>query len=471
MSGRFPHVEVMACLLLALTAQPAFTQGQPGPPTPLDPTFWPNIYQIPGMDDVRVARNIAYSRDAQGDLRIDLYAPRTGSPGPRPAVVFINGVGAPDLKDWPIYTSWARLVATEGLVGITVETRGAATPVAEQIRALFSFLEREGSRHGIDATRMAVFAASANVEAAGNYLMAGNAARGIRAATLYYGSVPQSPLRADLPVLFVVAEGDIGGQLAAGYPNLWSAVMTSRAPWTLTFGRGLPHAFDAFTETDEARRLVQQTLAFLATQLRTPPRGSSLHAEERALVAAQFMNDPPRLEQALRAYLGDHPANRDVRQRLGAFLVQAGRHAEAVAELEPLRGPSSSPFVNDLLGQAYLGTGRTDAAIESFQAALGGGVRTPQLYLQLATAQWRAGRLEDAAATFEAATEIGFPKSWAYYNMARIYSRLGQPDRAFQLLGRALDEGFNDRAMLERNPDLAPLRSDARFQALLRRLG
>ncbi|MCA8938799.1 MAG: hypothetical protein KDB07_03275, partial [Planctomycetes bacterium] len=43
-------------------------------------------------------------------------------------------------------------------------------------------------------------------------------------------------------------------------------------------------------------------------------------------------------------------------------------------------------------------------------------------------------------------------------------------NKAFELLNRALDEGWKDRAHLEQDADLAPLRSDPRWQDLLKRL-
>ena len=58
----------------------------------------------------------------------------------------------------------------------------------------------------------------------------------------------------------------------------------------------------------------------------------------------------------------------------------------------------------------------------------------------------------------------------AYYNMACAHARLKQIDKAFEMLNKAVDEGFNDRSTLETDTDLAALRADARFRTLLNRL-
>jgi pentatricopeptide repeat protein len=57
-----------------------------------------------------------------------------------------------------------------------------------------------------------------------------------------------------------------------------------------------------------------------------------------------------------------------------------------------------------------------------------------------------------------------------YYNMACGYSRLKQIDKAFEMLSKAVDEGFADRPTLETDEDLAPLRTDSRFAAILARV-
>ena len=57
------------------------------------------------------------------------------------------------------------------------------------------------------------------------------------------------------------------------------------------------------------------------------------------------------------------------------------------------------------------------------------------------------------------------------YNVACTYSLLGEIDKAIDLLDRAIQQGYGHRAWLSHDPDLAPLRDDPRFQALLDRLG
>ena len=54
--------------------------------------------------------------------------------------------------------------------------------------------------------------------------------------------------------------------------------------------------------------------------------------------------------------------------------------------------------------------------------------------------------------------------------MACAYSRLKNNDKAFEMLGKAIDEGYTVRNSFETDTDLDALRTDNRFKTLLERL-
>jgi len=56
------------------------------------------------------------------------------------------------------------------------------------------------------------------------------------------------------------------------------------------------------------------------------------------------------------------------------------------------------------------------------------------------------------------------------YNVACFYAMKGNTDRAMELLDRAVENGWGDKAWLETDPDLDSLREDPRFQALMGRV-
>jgi tetratricopeptide (TPR) repeat protein len=97
------------------------------------------------------------------------------------------------------------------------------------------------------------------------------------------------------------------------------------------------------------------------------------------------------------------------------------------------------------------------------------------IYGQLALSQMMLGQNEAAIQSYERAFELGIPpgpttRGTAYYNLACANARLGRHDKAFEMLSHAVDEGFSDRATLESDTDLAPLRADPRFAALAARI-
>lgn len=237
--------------------------AQNNQPSPLDGRVYGVVYEVSATKNVTVKENVPYL----GDLKIDIYSPPGAKAGEKvPAVIFLNAIGdAPGqakVKSWGIYRTFPRLVAAHGMVGISMEADGAK--IQESLRGLFDFLEKEGARHGIDAARLGVYAASANTTQSIVYLMSDAASKGIRAAALYYGATPspETRIRRDLPVLYILAEGDAAGFFGQQAGNLWQRVMEAKAPWTLLYASNLPHAFDAFTDTDESRRLIQQSIAF-----------------------------------------------------------------------------------------------------------------------------------------------------------------------------------------------------------------
>ena len=445
--------------------------------SPLDGRNYGVVYDIPATRDVTLKADVPYS----ANLKIDIYSPPNAKAGEKlPAVIFLNAIGdapgQPKVKSWGIYRSFPRLVAAHGMVGISMETDGAR--IQESLRALFDFLEKDGAKHGIDASRLGVYAASANTTQSIVYLMGQAAAKGIRAAALFYGAVPapETKMRKDLPVLFILAEGDLAGGFGQQAVPLWQRVTTERVPWTLVFASDLPHAFDAFSDTDESRRIIQQAIAFWKSNLEPVPQPSEKPSAARAVVAALYGNNPQKSAEVLAKWIAENPRDTLAYQQLGRALVQLQRYDEANAAYEKaleLGGTDAGIYVG--LGQLRLGQKRYEEAANFLTKATEGGARYSQIYGQLAFAQMNLNRNEDAIKSYEKAFEAGIPpgantRGLAFYNMACAFARLKQNDKAFEMLNKAVDEGFVNRQTFETDTDLVPLRSDARFQTLLARL-
>jgi len=472
------RVDLVFLLSAAVTSDPLPAQDASG--SLLEPTRYGVIYDVPETQDVTVEAGVPYLEDAHGRLTLDVFLPPDATAKEkRPAVVFLNAIGdppdpaAPKLKSWGIYRTWPRLIAAHGIVGVSMECD--ATRVQECLAATFRFLAQHGAEHGIDGERLGVYAASANVTGASEYLFGPRAEAGIHAAVLYYGAPPQAVPRRDLPVLFVVAESDVP-RLGEPLALLWRRVVEARAPWSLVFGSGMPHAFDAFADDDAARRLVQQTIAFWKSNLEEVPQPDADPEPARAILAALFGNDTRTAVELLKAFVADHPDDAQGWLQYGRALAESSRFPEAGTAYERARalGDQSPPLLAGL-GLIRAGESRFEEAADLLGRAAAAGMRDSRVLGALGHAQLMLGRVEAGVRSYEQAFEVGIPpgaqtRGLACFNLACGYARLDQKDQAFEKLGAAIDEGFRTRNAYESDTDLASLRGDPRFVALIARL-
>jgi tetratricopeptide (TPR) repeat protein len=91
--------------------------------------------------------------------------------------------------------------------------------------------------------------------------------------------------------------------------------------------------------------------------------------------------------------------------------------------------------------------------------------------MELGHAYALAGRKSDALKQIQDLGELAKNRYVPAFYMAAIYTGLGDKDDAFQWLENAAEEHSDGLAFLGVDPAADSLRSDPRFQALLRRMG
>jgi tetratricopeptide (TPR) repeat protein len=434
MTGR--QRRARAAALLASALLPAAAAGAQPPASPLDITTYPVVWTVPAMADTKVRFGLSAEVEGSAPVPFEITYPRTPRRGERYSfVVFANTTGA-DFRTWRIYTDWARLVAAHGLAGVVYQS-DAANPEGS-LRVLVEQLRAHGAELKLDAESWAVWACSANVTLALPYLM-GETPPGLRGAVLYYGATTVPRLRTDLPVHYVLAEHD-APHLNESIRSLWAEAARTGAPWTMVVASGLPHAFDALVESGAARRRVRDTVAFL-TGVLSPDAAVAPEADAaRSALIALYGHQPAAAAEALARLITSEPRDGEARRLLALSLVRAGRAAEAVATLrEALAIEPDRADLREALGRTLLETGDAAAAAPELERALEGDLPAPR-------------------------------RANALYNLACAYARTGRLDEALARLEAALAAGFADRALLATDPDLAPLRDDPRFAALLARL-
>lgn len=87
----------------------------------------------------------------------------------------------------------------------------------------------------------------------------------------------------------------------------------------------------------------------------------------------------------------------------------------------------------------------------------------------LASVYPRAGRVADGLDVDRRLVALLPQNPVAHYNLACSLSLAGELDAAFEALERALALGYKDLDFLGKDPDLATLRRDRRFRALIAR--
>ncbi|MES1223410.1 MAG: hypothetical protein ABUT20_48390, partial [Bacteroidota bacterium] len=354
-----------------------------------------------------------------------------------------------------------KLMAAKGYIGISMETDGSR--IEESIQGLFDFLDKNGSNYNVDKDKLGVYAASANVSQSVSYLMGNKAYKGIKAAVLYYGGTPQGPFRKDLPVLFVVSEGDVSRN---GYTDLWNEVLKNNAPWTIKMGTGMPHAFDAYSDNDNARKIIKETIAFWKDQLDAVPAPLYPHSKIRDMYGLLRM-DPARGQEILKSIVDEHPND----TRLLLFYADILRESGKLNEAEPVykkvlnMEASNTNALVSMAALSYLNN-NNEQAEKYVSTAVSTGKMTFNTYGNLGFTLLVANKNKEAAKYYEQAVALQ-PNGHDFYNLACAYAKYGEADKAITALNKSMSFGYGSKQQIASDTDFNLIKSDEKFKQLL----
>ncbi len=188
------------------------------------------------------------------------------------------------------------------------------------------------------------------------------------------------------------------------------------------------------------------------------------------------------------------------------YLISVGRYRDAVDEAK--RGQEVNPLsliANAQVGWAYFFAGRNDEgvaaclkviemdpnffsarryyglileqkgmyeqAIEQFEKAREQSGGSPVVAAALGHAYALAGKRHEAEKIIEELLDTSKPRIGSSYDIAIIYTGLGEKERAFEWLEKAFHERNDSLAYLNADPRFDPIRTDPRFDHLLNRIG
>lgn len=190
---------------------------------------------------------------------------------------------------------------------------------------------------------------------------------------------------------------------------------------------------------------------------------------------ADFLSSKGRTDEALTAVRRAReldPFSAPVAVTEGHVLYFARRYDQALALIRSQRElfPDFAMVHLDL-GRTLEELGRYDEARAAFEQ--GGGLMgaDPATFAPLAQLAARAGQKDRAEAVVGRMIEARRLRYVSPYTIATVLAALGDRDRSFEWLEKALEERDPMMTFLLVHPRLDPLRGDPRFDALVRRVG
>lgn len=255
----------------------------------------PVMVALPGMDKVRIWREIDYAKSPDPFVRMDVYAP-PGKRGKRGAVLFIHGGVSTkgQAKDWGIYQSWGRLAAASGLVGVTFTQRlgfpqTQINEAAADVAAAIAYVRANAATFGIDPDRICLAAFSAGGPMLSPH-MAG-APDHVRCLVSVYTfldirqtkehQAAETPETRDAyspilklaaagrktPLLVIRAGNDTIPTLLDSIDRFAAEALKTDYPMTLLNVPAAPHGFDNKAFTPRGEEAILETLAFFKRHL------------------------------------------------------------------------------------------------------------------------------------------------------------------------------------------------------------
>ena len=168
-----------------------------------------------------------------------------------------------------------------------------------------------------------------------------------------------------------------------------------------------------------------------------------------------------------------NPLSIGLKANEGMVLFFEGKYDEAIAQLRKVvELDSKHPVGHWGLGLALEQKGMyADAAGEIQKAIDEGGGPDPNFMASLGHVYAAQGKRKEVQRLLDGLRDESKKSYVSSYHAAVIYAGLGEKDKAFELLDQAAQERSTLLVYLRKDPRLATLRSDPRFQALLSRVG
>jgi len=221
-----------------------------------------------------------------------------------------------------------------------------------------------------------------------------------------------------------------------------------------------------------ARADLDRALDASRRALELDPTLAEAHSAHGAVLFA--MGDITGAEDAFRRAVDLDPRLFEARYYHARVCFQQGRFPEAARRFREATEVRESYPASFFAAQSLEAAGEHPAAEEAYQEALRVAERhmdlnpdDPRAATMRAVSLSRLGRLEEGLYWADRALTMDPEDAGVRYNVACLFSVANKTDRAIECLEDAVAVGFGNKSWLERDPDLANVRDDPRFNALL----
>jgi TolB-like protein/DNA-binding winged helix-turn-helix (wHTH) protein/Flp pilus assembly protein TadD len=155
---------------------------------------------------------------------------------------------------------------------------------------------------------------------------------------------------------------------------------------------------------------------------------------------------------------------------LAELLVLAHSYDESIEQSrKTIEMDPNFAFAHIQLAQAYLAKHKNEEAVAELQKAVQLSAGSPTSLANLARAYVAVGKRSDAQKLLSDLKKRSSPSSSYAAEISVIYAALGDADQAMNWLEKGYEERFNPGVLLR--PGFDPLRSNRRFEDLVRRVG
>jgi acetyl esterase/lipase len=276
----------LAAALGALAVRAGHPQTQP---TFEETTRRAVVYSVPGMANAKVREGLVYKSVEGSPLHFDLYAPGSVSRA-SPAVILVHGGPIPSIgaRRWGMFTSYGRLLAASGMIGIAFDHRFLAPDrlrdSAADLADLVQHVRQNAKTLGIDENRLALWSFSGGGSLLANALRERQSWWKLLVA--YYGVMEPlgtghdprlsaiAALGADassVPPILLARAGRDNPAINSTIDRFAAAATSAGAKVELLRHPTGQHAFDILDPGDTSSQIIQRTLEALRSHLGAGP--------------------------------------------------------------------------------------------------------------------------------------------------------------------------------------------------------